>query len=94
MGEEDHHAIIHTSKAPKSSSQLALCTPLQVKPDSPRDKLDQNSKLNYGEVYLIEYGVKVCFIGRVHQVSRKVLANDWNRLNYTRPTPLYVQDDR
>jgi hypothetical protein len=38
---------------------------IRVEMNTPRDKLDVTSRMNYAKVYTIEYNVKVHFIGRV-----------------------------
>jgi hypothetical protein len=46
--------------------------PLEVTPDSSREKLHPLSRLNFSKVYTVEHNVKVKSIGRI---SRKSMLN-------------------
>jgi len=64
----DHHAIIYTSKdAPKELKGEAPLRkrPIQVIPNTPRDKLSLDSRVNYAKIYTVEHNVKVLFTGRL-----------------------------
>lgn len=69
------HAAIYSEKLVTFHENL---TKKAVKVDmfNPRDKLAEESRLNYAKVYTIEYNVKVYFIGRVQKDHRhRVLAD-------------------
>jgi hypothetical protein len=52
--------------------------PIGIKPSSPRDQLDQHSRLNYAKIYTVEHNLKVCFIGSIHKDSIKYFKRDYN----------------
>ena len=45
-------------------------TPIKVDTNSPRDKLDPTSRVNYAKIYTVEHNVKVHFIGRIADNDR------------------------
>jgi hypothetical protein len=60
----------------KLSEHAAALTnePIQIQGNSPRDKLDEDSCINYAKIYNVEHNVKVFFIGRLTPTSHtKVL---------------------
>jgi hypothetical protein len=59
--------------------------PIRIKPLSPRDQLDRLSRLNYAKIYTVEYNVKVCFIGSVHEDSQKYFRRDYNLVHQPLP---------
>jgi hypothetical protein len=63
---------------------------IRVVPLQPDQQLHPCSRLNYAKLYTIEYNVKVCFIGRIHDKSVKYLTRDYNLQH--RPLP-EKQDD-
>jgi hypothetical protein len=63
--------------------------PIRIKPLTPRDQLDPRSRLNYAKIYTVEYNVKVCFIGSVHEDSQKYLKRNFNLIH----TPLPEDPD-
>lgn len=44
--------------------------PIAIDPASPREKLDQMSRLNFGKVYTVEFNVKVRNVGTVANGSK------------------------
>lgn len=38
------------------------------------------SRLNYAKVYTVEHGIKVCFIGRIHEASVKEFEASYERV--------------
>ena len=82
----EHHTVIHTATTaakylPGEKQRGLSRTPIAVDADTPRDKLDAESRLNYAKIYTIEYNVKVCFIGSVHKKCRRTLLKDYNDLH-------------
>jgi len=68
------HAFVYTGDLPKRLPQHAVNLqndPVQVKPNSPRDKLHPDSCINFAKIYNVEHNVKVCFIGRLSSSSEK-----------------------
>lgn len=56
-----------------------------MEPKTYRDQLDPTSRLNYAKIYTVEYNVKVCFIGKIHEDSRKYFNRDFNLTNQPLP---------
>jgi hypothetical protein len=77
-------------KEEKGESKLRK-TPIRIIPQSPRDKLDPCSRLNYAKIYTVEHNVKVCFIGDVHEDSVKYLTRDYNLLHQALPEQVDVE---
>lgn len=44
--------------------------PIAVYPSTPREKLDQMSRLNFGKIYTVEHNVKVRDVGKVTETSK------------------------
>jgi hypothetical protein len=64
---------------------------IRVKMFTPREKLDEASRINYAKVYTIEYNVKVFFIGEVDQAHRhQVLADYRNTQSVSMQDTPYV----
>lgn len=57
--------------------------PIRIEPKSPRDVLDEMSRLNYAKTYTVEHNVKVAFIGRVHKDSKLTLQKDYLKIQRT-----------
>jgi hypothetical protein len=53
-------------------------TPIRIQPLTSRDILDQHSRLNYAKIYTVEYNLKVCFMGSIHEKSLKYFTRDYN----------------
>ncbi|KAH8805551.1 hypothetical protein F5884DRAFT_799785 [Xylogone sp. PMI_703] len=79
------HSIIYASdKRPhymKDEDRAALKTPIMVKMDSTRHKLDSASRVNYSKLYTIEHNVKVAFIGRVDKDYMHKFVANYERVN-------------
>jgi hypothetical protein len=80
-----------TAERPKEidGEQKLTKKPIRIKPQTPRDQLDPRSRLNYAKIYTVEYNVKVCFIGSVHENSEKYFRRDFNLVH----TPLPEDPD-
>lgn len=65
-----------TPKALKGES-LAL-KPIKVKPKTPRDKLQPQSRINYAKIYTVEHNVKVFFIGEISDSSKRRFMTDFD----------------
>jgi len=66
------HAIIHMEGEPPERTEMdagIVKEPLEVKPDSRREKLHPLSRLNFSKVYTVEHNVKVKSIGRISKQS-------------------------
>jgi hypothetical protein len=50
--------------------------PIKVEPLSSRDKLANESRVNYSKLYTVEHNVKVCFIGKIHDDSYQTFFAD------------------
>jgi hypothetical protein len=77
----EHHAIIYTGNEPPreiDKEEKLRCSPIQVIPRTPRDKLEMESRINYAKVYNVELNVKVQFIGHVAQSSQHKLNADFD----------------
>jgi hypothetical protein len=76
----EDHAIIYTGdKRPKKiKGEKLQLHPIQVIPRTPRDKLEEESRINYAKIYTVEHNVKVLFIGRVAPSSQYHLHNDFD----------------
>ena len=67
-----HHTIIHMIGTPaaRKASELGMTkSPIAVDPSTPREKLDQMSRLNFGKIYTVEHNVKVKSVGTVTKES-------------------------
>jgi len=66
------HAIIHMEgEAPERTEMDGgiVKEPLEVRPDSKREKLHPLSRINFSKVYTVEHNVKVKSIGRISKKS-------------------------
>ena len=76
------HAIIYTGDRPPKElkGERALKnSPIEMKPNTPRDKLSPDSRVNYAKIYTVEYNVKVLFIGRVATSSQRKFMTDFDQ---------------
>lgn len=91
--EPAHHAIIFTESKyghlPRSirhppfkdRDELPLPNaPICVEPIDPKHQFDVMSRLNYAELYKVEHGIKVYFIGRIHEASVKEFEASYERV--------------
>ncbi|KAH0562297.1 hypothetical protein GP486_003004 [Trichoglossum hirsutum] len=71
----DDHAIIHTSEeVPRPlDGELLAKRPLRVIPDSPENRLDPMSRINFGKVYTVEHNIKVKKLGKIADDSKHLL---------------------
>ena len=68
------HTIIYSGNTPVVLPGENLTRkPIRIIPFTPRDKLETTSRLDYAKVYTIEFNVKVCFIGVIHDDSKDQL---------------------
>ena len=79
------HTIIYTERPQLHNGEdkyenLPL-KPIQVVSSKIRDKLDLVSRLNYEKLYIVEYNIRVRFIGRVHRDSKQQLQDDFIRFH-------------
>jgi hypothetical protein len=54
---------------------------IRMIPDSPREKLDSASRMNYAKIYTVEHNVKVYFIGRIAPKYEQQVVVDYNRIH-------------
>ena len=59
--------------------------PIRIVSYSPREHLDECSRLNYAKIYTVEYNLRVCFVGTIHDKSVKYFKRDYN--NTHQPLP-------
>lgn len=77
---EDHAIIYMGKRAPRPlyGEDGMVKQPLRVHAITKRDTLSPESRINYGKVYTVEYGVAVHFIGKVKDENLTQLLNDFN----------------
>jgi hypothetical protein len=82
---KNHHAIIHTGKAPSPKSkekpakgELEMRSPIRVKATRKSDRLDEMSRINYAKIYTVEHNVKVYDFGQVHSEDEWILTSNFN----------------
>ncbi|KAG4439648.1 hypothetical protein IFR05_004845 [Cadophora sp. M221] len=74
------HAIVYMDgqlPQPLPGEALSL-EPIKVNPKTNRDKLDPASRVNYAKIYTVEHNVKVQFIGKISDTSRRTFMNDFD----------------
>lgn len=72
-----HHAIVHTTRSepdPLASEvrrglDEQMRPSIRVSPDDPQDRLGPESRINYSEVYTVQYNAKVKALGNIHESS-------------------------
>jgi hypothetical protein len=52
--------------------------PIRVIPKTPRDKLEEQSRINYAKIYTVEHNVKVHFTGQVDKQDENRLIVDFD----------------
>jgi hypothetical protein len=62
---------------------------IQVTSKSPRDKLEADSRVNYGKIYTVEHNVKVLFIGKLAKESERTFMADFDATWNNKPKILY-----
>jgi hypothetical protein len=79
----EHAAVFTGTKevlAPGEADN-GLRPPIRVIPNTPEDKLDPMTRINYAKVYTVEYNVPVRFIGRIDGKSSRRLVSDYNAIH-------------
>ena len=81
------HAVIHTQGPVLLPGEQTLeFQAIRMTPRTPRDKLDDASRINYAKIYTVEHNVKVHFIGVIEEPSWRILLTDfdtaWRRKNF------------
>jgi hypothetical protein len=77
------HAIIYTGDTPPekiSGEEEFDREPIKVVPKTPRDKLDEKSRVNYAKTHTIEHNTKVCFVGKLDQSSIRRLVTNYDEV--------------
>ena len=83
---KSEHAIIHTSKTapvplpdetPGRDEPGMRSQPIRVVPDNPTDKLDDESRIDFGKVHTIHHNIKVKAFGMVHPKFMAALTSQW-----------------
>jgi hypothetical protein len=74
-----------TRPAEVEGEETLLKSAIRIDPKTPRDKLDPLSRLNYAKIYTVEYNVKVCFVGNIHENSVKYFVRDFNHTHAPLP---------
>jgi hypothetical protein len=93
----EDHAVVYSSRRGgpyllEREEGLMKKSPIRIEMTSPREKLDQLSRLNYAKVYTVEHNVKVVFIGRVAKECENVLIVAYNEAHPPLdPGPSYRQ---
>jgi hypothetical protein len=90
----DDHAIVYIGDKPpneiEGEERLRL-RPIRIVPNTPRDKLEKESRINYAKIYTVEHNVKVYFIGSVAPECKHALVADfdtvWNKKRQMIPDP-------
>ncbi|RFU31079.1 hypothetical protein B7463_g5257, partial [Scytalidium lignicola] len=79
------HSQVYSSKhVPgllKGETPGALQSPIRIKVDSDKNKLDEASRLNYSKIYTVEHNVKVVFIGEVDKGHMTKLRGNYANVN-------------
>ncbi|KAH8671855.1 hypothetical protein BGZ60DRAFT_514571 [Tricladium varicosporioides] len=79
----DHHTVIYSGSWPVyltgEKEKGIIDKPIKVDMLDPRHKLDKSSRLNYAKPHIVEYNVKVWFIGSVALDSIPLLFTDYYR---------------
>jgi hypothetical protein len=80
VGREDH-AVIYTGPHPPILSKgepPLLLRSVRVIPKTPRDKLEKESRINYGKISTVEHNVKAHFIGQIADSSHHSFISDFD----------------
>ncbi len=80
----EDHAVVYSSRRDgryllEREEGLMPKSPIRIEMNSPREKLDLLSRLNYAKVYTVEHNVKVFFIGRVAKECEHALIVAYNK---------------
>ncbi|KFY11671.1 hypothetical protein V491_07104 [Pseudogymnoascus sp. VKM F-3775] len=88
-----HHSIIFTESQSANPPRSIEHPPTEIEGEQPlpnepvcvelrnqRDQLDITSRLNYAKMYTVEHNIKVCFIGSIHEASRKQFKKSFHRI--------------
>ena len=62
---------------------------IQVISKNPRDKLEADSRVNYGKIYTVEHNVKVLFIGKLAKESERTFMTDFDATWENKPKISY-----
>jgi hypothetical protein len=73
MGQPDDPA-----PKPLPDEGLLSKSPIRVVPNSPREKLDPASRVNYAKIYTVEHNVKVAFIGHIAESDQYKFNTDFD----------------
>ena len=75
----EDHAIVYTSHDPPpllETEQISnKFASIRIIPQSPRDKLEATSRVNYTKLYTIEYNVKVQVAGQIDEDHKERFLN-------------------
>lgn len=86
------HAIVYMNNAKpkrlKDESKLSK-NAIQVISKNPRDKLEVDSRVNYGKIYTVEHNVKVLFIGKLAEESERTFMTDFDATWHDKPKISY-----
>ena len=86
---KSEHGIIFTGKVapeplvgeePSRGERGMRPDPIRVNPDNPADKLDDNSRIDYGKVHTIQHNIKVQSFGQVHPKSLNALLHQFRNV--------------
>jgi len=86
------HAIVYMNNArPKRLSDESKLSKesIQVISKNPRDKLEVDSRVNYGKIYTVEHNVKVLFIGKLAKESERTFMTDFDATWNNKPKISY-----
>ncbi|GAB7326385.1 hypothetical protein MBLNU13_g10413t1 [Cladosporium sp. NU13] len=80
---KSEHGIIYTGRIAPSPTEAEFVTraneermrsePIQVDPDSPLDRLDPMSRINFATISTVQHNVKVRNVGKVNRGSMRIL---------------------
>ena len=77
-----------TPKRMKDESKLSKDA-IRVISRNPRDKLEADSRVNYGKIYTVEHNVKVLFIGKLAKESERTFMTDFDATWNNKPKISY-----
>lgn len=83
-----HHCIVHTTKKPPAplhgetptKKSERMLSPLCVIPTEGRDYMEDESRVNFGKMYTVEFNVRVYDFGMVHPKHVPKLVDRWRKI--------------
>jgi len=82
----EEHAIVYAGDEPPQEmpdEAHMKKEPIKIKLNTPRDKLQPESRVCYAKIHTVEHNLKVAFIGHIAKSSMKTFIEDfdatWNK---------------